>query len=172
MAHSFESARSLILAQFRRVRRQAVHWPFWLLSQWRIGRRKLAQRLQRHSGSQLTLGERGEHAAARFLRRRGMKIVRRSARNRLGEIDLIAVDRRTVVFVEVKTRTSELRGDPALAVDTHKQQRLIRAATYFIAKHGLQAERTRFDVVAIVWPPQDANPRIKHYKNAFQPNGR
>ena len=61
----------------------------------------------------LSLGQRGEREAARFLKRRGMLIVARGDRAKLGEIDLVAVDQRTVVFVEVKTRTTHEAGHPA-----------------------------------------------------------
>jgi len=76
-----------------------------------------------------TLGQRGEAAAARHLKRRGYKIIERSARCRFGEIDLIAVDprtfnRRTIVFVEVKTRVSHDAGHPAEAVDDREQKKL------------------------------------------------
>ena len=93
-----------------------------------------------------TLGQRGEAAAARFLKRRGYRIVARAARGDLGELDLVAVDGRTVVFVEVKTRRSHEAGHPADAVDERKQQRLTRLALAYMKRHdllGVAARRWR-----------------------------
>jgi putative endonuclease len=113
-----------------------------------------------------SLGDRGERLAARHLRRRGYKIVSRSQRGELGEIDLIAVDGRTVVFVEVKTRAGDEAGHPAEAVDNTKQRRLTRLAAAYLKHHGLLDYPARFDVVAITWPA-GGTPRIEHFENAF-----
>lgn len=120
------------------------------------------------------LGRRGEDAAARLLRRKGYVIVAGGRRSRYGEIDLIAVqDRRTVVFVEVKTRRSLRAGHPAEAVDESKQRRIADAALAYLKSHGLLEYPSRFDVVAILWPDLSARrpARIQHYQNAFQPPG-
>ena len=77
-----------------------------------------------------SLGQRGERAAEKHLKQLGYRIVRRGQRSSAGEIDLVAVDGRTVVFVEVKTRTSHDAGHPAEAVDDRKQQRLSRLAAW------------------------------------------
>jgi putative endonuclease len=119
-----------------------------------------------------SLGRRGEIAAARFLRRKGYRIVARGERDPLGEIDLIAVDGRTVVFVEVKTRSSREAGHPAEAVDQAKQRRLTRAGLSFLKRHKLLENAYRFDVVAIVWPRSQKRPRIEHIVGAFEPAGR
>ncbi len=119
-----------------------------------------------------TLGRRGELAAEKHLKRLGYKIVRRSQRSSAGEIDLIAVDDRTVVFVEVKTRASHDKGHPAEAVDRTKQERLTRLALAFLKRHGLLEHSSRFDVVAVTWPDSDRRPIIEHFKNAFEPTGR
>lgn len=118
-----------------------------------------------------TLGERGEAMAARYLRRRGYRIVARGERGGLGEIDLVAVDRRTVVFVEVKTRRSHDAGHPADAVDANKQRRLTRLALAYLKKHDLLECRARFDVVAVTWPDDRSPPQIEHIQNAFEPVG-
>ena len=114
-----------------------------------------------------TLGKRGEAAAARFLRRLGYKIVARGHRDRIGEIDLVAVDDRTVVFVEVKTRRGDRVGHPADAVDAEKQRRLSRAALGFLRRHDLLEHAARFDVIAVIWPEKNGRPRIEHFRNAF-----
>jgi putative endonuclease len=118
-----------------------------------------------------TLGERGERAASRFLLRQGMVIVDRGFHDHFGEIDLIAVDGETIVFVEVKTRTSDLAGLPAEAVDETKQQHLTKTAHGYLKWHRLTECRARFDVIAITWPAQVAQPEILHYENAFEPVG-
>lgn len=115
-----------------------------------------------------SLGERGERAACRYLRRLGYKIVDRGARPLYGEIDIVAVDGRVVVFVEVKTRRSHASGHPAEAVDTRKQQRLTRAARLWLKRHRLMQVPARFDVVAITWPPEQRRPTIEHVRNAFE----
>jgi putative endonuclease len=118
-----------------------------------------------------TLGQRGEAAAARYLKRLGYIIIARSSHIRRGEIDLIAVDGRTIVFVEVKTRVSHDAGHPAEAVDRDKQHRLTRLAMVYLKRHHLLETPARFDVIAITWPKDRRRPTIEHYKNAFEPIG-
>lgn len=113
------------------------------------------------------LGARGEALAARYLRRKGYRIVDRGVRNQCGEIDLVALDGRTVVFVEVKTRRSLRAGNPVLAVDDQKQRRLARLALYYCKQHRLLDYTARFDVVGIVWSPAGRVARIDHYPGAF-----
>jgi putative endonuclease len=118
------------------------------------------------------LGMRGEKAAARFLKGRGYKIVARGVRSRLGELDLVAVQDRTVVFVEVKTRAGTDAGQPLDAVTPEKQRRLTQAALAFLKYRGLLEERSRFDVVSVVWPVDAREPQIEHIVNAFEAVGR
>lgn len=118
-------------------------------------------------GSGVTLGERGEQAAARYLRHKRLKVIECRRRSRLGEIDIIAVDGRTVVFVEVKTRRSEAQGRPAEAVHATQQARLTRAALAYLKLHGLLEYASRFDVVEVVWPRDHPKPEIRHFPNAF-----
>ena len=118
-----------------------------------------------------SLGRRGEDAAARFLRSLGYVIVARGHRDKIGEIDLIAVDGRTVVFVEVKTRTGDLKGTPAEAVDLDKQQQLTRLAAAYLKRHDLLECKARFDIVAVTWPKDSRRPQIEHIKDAFEAVG-
>lgn len=119
-----------------------------------------------------SLGARGELAAARYLKRRRYVIVARGERDKLGELDLIAIDGRTLVFVEVKTRWSTEKGHPADAVDDAKQRRLTRLALAYLRRHDLLNNPARFDVIAIVWPGDAKKPTsIEHFKNAFEPVG-
>jgi putative endonuclease len=119
-----------------------------------------------------SLDRRGERAAERFVRRRGMKIVGRRERDQFGELDLIAVDGRTIVFIEVKTRRTHGAGHPAEAVDADKQQRLTRLALAYLKRHDLLEYSARFDVVAVTWPDGARKPVIDYYQNAFEAVGR
>jgi putative endonuclease len=110
------------------------------------------------------LGQRGEHEAARWLRRHGFRILVRGYRTSRGEIDLIAREGDTLVFIEVKTRRA---GEPAEAVTPEKQRRVALAALHFLKRHRLLDERSRFDVVALVWPDTSRTPTIEHIRNAF-----
>lgn len=114
-----------------------------------------------------TIGERGELAAARFLRQAGLKILTRGYRNRFGEIDIVALDGDTLVFVEVKTRRSHSAGHPAEAVDDRKQQQIVRLANAFCRRHGATGCRCRFDIVAVTWPSDVTEPIIDHIPGAF-----
>jgi putative endonuclease len=115
------------------------------------------------------LGERGERTAARYLRRHGLRVLARGYRTKWGEIDLIAREGDTLIFVEVKARR---RGVPAEAVSDEKQRRLTLAALHFLQRYGLLEQRSRFDVVAIVWPDDRRPPEIDHIRNAFEAAGR
>jgi putative endonuclease len=117
------------------------------------------------------LGLRGEREAARFLRRLGYLTIAKGHRDRIGELDLVVVDGRTVVFVEVKTRRSQDATHPSEAVDADKQRRLTRLALNYIKRHDLLDYPVRFDVVAITWPENARRPLIEHFKNAFEPPG-
>ena len=116
------------------------------------------------------LGRRGEDAAARYLRRCGYIILARGHRDNIGELDLVAVDGRTVVFIEVKTRTTHDAGHPADAVDEAKQRRLTRLALSYMKRHDLLECSARFDVVAVTWPAR-GRPTIEHFKSAFEATG-
>ena len=122
--------------------------------------------------SKAPLGRRGEAAAARFLKKQGYKIIARGDRSKPGELDLVAIDGRTVVFVEVKTRESAKAGHPVEAVQTAKQRRLTRLAVTFLKRHGFLEQPARFDVVAITWPHDHRHPIIEHFPNAFEAVGR
>jgi putative endonuclease len=117
----------------------------------------------------LILGDRGEQEAARFLRQRGLKVLLRGYRTDQGEIDLIALEGDVVVFVEVKARRS---GVPAEAVTPEKQRRLTLAALHFLKKHRLLDQRSRFDIVGILWKDDGASPQIDHIRGAFEAVGR
>ena len=118
-----------------------------------------------------SLGDRGEDAAAKFLKRQGFHILARGLDSPLGELDIVAVDGRTVVFVEVKTRRSDDAGRPSEAIDQRKEQRMTQAALAYLKSNRLLNYSARFDVVAIMWPDDARKPAIEHFKNAFSPVG-
>lgn len=95
------------------------------------------------------LGKEGEDRAAHFLVGQGYKILERNYRTRAGEIDLIALHEGMVVFVEVKTRSSNAFGAPELAVTPQKQLRMVKAALGYLRFKKLHQMPCRFDVVAI-----------------------
>ncbi len=106
-------------------------------------------------------GDRGEEAAARHLERRGYGIVARNYSCRFGEVDLVALDGETLVFVEVKLR----RGcfDPLESVDERKQRHLSRVAFDFLKRHAMLGRPARFDVVAV----DGRTMECRHVINAF-----
>ncbi len=116
----------------------------------------------------LSLGTKGERAAAAFLKRQRLKILHRGYRILGGEIDIVAVDGRTLVFIEVKTRQSHDAGHPAEAVDPTKQRQLSQLALAYLKRYRLLDHPARFDVVAVTWPAGDNKPRIDHIRHAFE----
>ncbi len=120
----------------------------------------------RHSTPEQAQGRRGEDLAHRFLRNAGLTVVARNFRPRSGsgELDLVAWDRQTLVFVEVKARASADFGSPARAVDTDKEKQLRRAAGEYLRRSGTPAAQARFDLVSIVLCEP---PAIEWIKDAF-----
>ncbi len=113
------------------------------------------------------LGDKGERAAAKFLKKKGFRILARQYKNKVGEIDLIATDKETIVFVEVKTRKSNRAGIPVEAVTLTKQKQIIRTALVYLKRYQLLDHRVRFDIVGILWAEDSSTPEINHYTNAF-----
>ena len=97
----------------------------------------------------ISLGKSGEDLACRELIRRGYEILARRYRTRIGELDIVARDGRAIVFVEVKTRTTERYGAPAEAVTLHKQAKIRAMAADYVFRRGLGDHPCRFDVVAV-----------------------
>ena len=112
------------------------------------------------------LGKEGERVAEQYLKRKGYVVVERNYRCHGGELDLIVLDRRVVVFVEVKTRTGHGFGSPFEAVEARKQQRMIRAAQFFLSQKRLDQRDARFDVVGVSWEGRE--PVVEHIENAFE----
>jgi len=112
------------------------------------------------------LGKEGERIAEQYLKRKGYKVVERNYRCAAGEVDLIVLDRRVIVFVEVKTRTGHGFGTPLEAVQPRKQRKMMQAAQFFLSQKKLHQRDARFDVVGISWPARE--PVIEHVENAFE----
>jgi putative endonuclease len=117
-------------------------------------------------------GTRSERDAARYLKSLGYRIVARNFSCAFGELDLVALDRDTIVFVEVRSTERDDVARPAASVDIAKQKRLTRLALHFLQKKKLLNHAARFDVVCMAWPPAAKEPIIDHIKNAFEAHGR
>ena len=117
-------------------------------------------------------GTRSERAAARFLKRLGYRILKRNYSCPHGELDLVALDGPCIVFVEVRSTGTADADRAAASVDAAKQARLTRLALYFLRTHRLLEHAARFDVLGISWPDEHREPRIVHYKQAFDAVGR
>ena len=117
------------------------------------------------SRQRVLLGKSGEDLACRELERRGYAIVARRYRRRGGELDIIARDGPTLVFVEVKARGGRAYGDAAEAVTPLKRLRIARLATDYMMRHHLANCRCRFDVVSIHL--ESGTPVVDVFQNAF-----
>jgi len=115
-----------------------------------------------------TLGQQGEEAAIKFLKKRGYRILERNFRCPLGEIDIVSRHNNTLVFVEVKTRSSQAYGLPEEAIDYRKQRKLKQLAYYYIKYKGLGFEiKCRFDVVSVLKGSTNDGFKIRIIQNAF-----
>ena len=114
------------------------------------------------------LGAFGEDAACRYLKRRGYKIEGRNYACRFGEVDIIARDRKHIVFVEVKLRKNAGHGTAAEFVTPAKQRRVIMAAQFWLAQHPVELQ-PRFDVIEVYAPEglETRKPEINHLEDAF-----
>jgi putative endonuclease len=123
---------------------------------------------RRHWTHDQAAGRRGEDLAHRLLRRQGLTVVARNYRPRSGngEIDLVAREGETLVFVEVKLRATSEFGAPEQAVDREKRRHLERAARDYARRAGVEWERIRFDVVSVT---DGSQPEIIHFRNVFRP---
>jgi putative endonuclease len=114
----------------------------------------------------LSFGAQAEDLAADFLRKEGYKILARNYRSRLGEIDIIARDKDTLVFIEVKARHNDRFGEPSEAVARRKQRQISKAALAYLKEQRLFDQRARFDVLS-VFCSGAGTPRFDLIKNAF-----
>ena len=117
-------------------------------------------------GRNQQVGALGEDLAAEFLESAGLVVLARNWRSRYGELDLIAEDGDTVVFVEVKTRTGLGSGTPAEAVTAAKADRIRRLAALWLSSHERRWRRIRVDVVTVLLPSRGA-PVITHRRQVL-----
>jgi putative endonuclease len=114
------------------------------------------------------LGDRGENLAAKHLQKLGYRILNRNMKTPVGEIDIVARDRKTLVFVEVKTRAYD-EPTPEEQINPEKIHQLTKAAKFYLSRYGQPQPPARVDVIAIVWP-QGQQPTLRHIENAFEPS--
>ncbi len=113
-------------------------------------------------------GRYGEAAAEAYLREHGYRILARNLHLRYAEIDLLALERETLCFVEVRLRTSDRYGTAEESIDARKRRRLVRAAAAVMAQSRLPRYRSvRFDVVCV--RPDSSGPRVRLIRDAFRP---
>lgn len=108
-------------------------------------------------------GTQGEDAACNYLQQLGYRILQRNYRKPCGEIDIIAQDQKTLVFVEVKKRASRAFGGPIAAVTLSKQHKIALTAQHYLKENAPKFDSIRFDVVCLL-PGQ-----LEHITNAFFP---
>jgi putative endonuclease len=113
----------------------------------------------------LTKGRLGETIASEYLKSHGYTIVKRNYRIRFAEVDLIAIDNQTLVFVEVKTRLSYEYGRPEEAVTPHKLRSITKVALSFQSQHPELPQLMRIDVVSILLNPNRSVKHLEHLKN-------
>lgn len=116
----------------------------------------------------LKFGRLAESAAVEFLKTKGYKILQCNYRNKLGEIDIIAEDKDTICFVEVKARHSLDLGEPQEAVTFRKQRQISKAAIYYLKNNNLLERSARFDVLTLLYT--DNLPKISLITDAFELN--
>ena len=119
------------------------------------------------NSNRIRTGRRGEDIAVDYLTKAGYLIIERNYRCLFGEIDIIAKDRDSIVFVEVKSRKSEEFGDPQLSVGLNKQKKISKISLNYIQEKRLHHWNARFDVVAVkMFPP--GNEEVELIQNAFE----
>ena len=110
-------------------------------------------------------GKQGENRAVLYLKKKGYKIIENNYRTKYGEIDIIAMDGNTIVFVEVKARRSTKFGKPEDSVTVKKQRKISMVALDYLKKNNKMNQRARFDVISIY--DQCGNAKIEIFANAF-----
>ncbi len=118
--------------------------------------------------SKRLIGLAGENSAAEFIEQMGLKVIKRNYRCPTGEMDIIALQGPCLVFIEVRTRTSAVRGWGEESITAKKRQRLFGIAKYYIKESGFKFwPEVRFDLIAIRWPKQEDKPEIEWLKGIF-----
>jgi len=117
----------------------------------------------------IKLGQIGEEAAVSFLKKNGYRILEQNFRNKIGEIDIVALENDTLCFIEVKTRNSDFFGSPFESVTRAKQRKISQVALSYLKYKNISDRNTRFDVIAVLLDG-DRHQSIEIIKNAFQVN--
>lgn len=112
------------------------------------------------------IGEAGEKAVVSYLKKKGFKILEQNFTCPAGEIDIIVKDKKTIVFVEVKTRRSLSYGSARMAITPKKQRKISMAALYYLKTKHKMDQRARFDVVTVLATGEKQS--IDHIQNAFE----
>ncbi len=112
------------------------------------------------------LGKKGEEIALRFLKKKGYRLIEKNYVCKMGEMDIIAKEKDTLVFIEVKTRTSTEFGPPQLAVNSRKQRQLSKVALNYLNEKRLKDVKARFDVVSVRYSQNE--PELDLIKDAFE----
>jgi len=113
------------------------------------------------------IGKRGEELAREHLRQKQYTLLETNFRCKVGEVDIIARDQQVVVFVEVRTVTSDKTGPAYNTVTYPKQRQVKRAALFYISQHNLVNTQFRFDVIGITLNPKTGEHKLDHILNAF-----
>ena len=114
------------------------------------------------------IGKRGEDTAEKYLKRYGYRIIEKNYKSHSGEIDIIALDGGTIVFVEVKTRRNDEFGPPELSVNAAKRKKIIKSAFHFLAAKRIKDTPCRFDIVAITESSDRKDKKVNLIKDAFE----
>lgn len=111
------------------------------------------------------VGKKGEDIATNFLKKKGYKILERNYRKSYGEIDIIAIHKKILVFVEVKTRTTDLFGKPEEQISTSKLRSLIKTAEFYKSSHSSLPDSMRIDLISVILDNNENESNIKHIEN-------
>ncbi|MHB1393838.1 MAG: YraN family protein [Clostridia bacterium] len=122
-------------------------------------------------GNNKVLGAFGEGLACEYLAECGYRVLERNFSCKVGEVDIIALQKDTIVFIEVKTRSSEKYGKPSEAVSAAKQQKIVKTALYYLQSNKFLDYMCRFDVIEIIVDEENKY-QINLIKDAFQYSGR
>jgi putative endonuclease len=114
----------------------------------------------------LELGLKGEKQAEEFLKKQGYKIIERNFRLPFGQIDIIAKEKNTLCFIEVKARRNISFGLPKEAVSSTKQKKILKVALAYLKQKGFLNKKVRFDVISILYDKDSY--KIELIRNAFE----
>lgn len=121
--------------------------------------------------SPIAKGDIGEKYTIRYLRRKGFRIIERNMRNKHSEIDIIAENKEYIIFVEVKTRSEDSIIRPVYAVDKVKQEKIIKAAHYYLNYSYKTSKQPRFDISEVTLNKRNKPANINYISNAFIQSG-